>query len=82
MLPPIVTWLVRGVKGKCGGVDVCEGRFYGGWLVKMRLAAAMNIPPTPWQKDTWTSGTWWATSPRTWRTDSSMANIPYIPVGV
>ena len=52
-------------EGESGGVDVYARQSYGGWLVKIRLPAAMNMPPTPWQKETWTPGTWWAASPRT-----------------
>src|SRR5215831_666018 len=46
------------------------------------VPALMNMPPTPWATLTFTPGTWAAASPRSCRTDSWMANIPYIPVCV
>ena len=51
----------------------------GSSLVKTRLPAAMNMPPTPWQNETLAPSTWCGASPRIWRTDSWMAYMPYMP---
>ena len=51
-------------------------------FVSTSVAAAANIPPTPCVTLTVTSGTWAGALPRSCRTDSWMANMPYIPVWV
>ena len=43
---------------------------------------AANMPPTPWHTAIFTSPTWAGAVPRTWRTLSWIANIPYMPVCV
>src|SRR5439155_1130217 len=48
-----------------------------------RVAAALNIPPRPWQIASRQSGTWRAPhSPRSCRTASISVKMPYIPVCV
>src|SRR5262249_39071047 len=51
-------------------------------LPRTRTPEVANMPPFP--STTLISGpsTWAAASPRTWRTDSWMANMPYMPVCV
>src|SRR6218665_2276083 len=51
------------------------------WLDSTSVAAAVNMPPTPWTTLVRTCSTWRKASPRNWRTDSRIANLPYMPVG-
>ena len=40
---------------------------------------AVNMPPTPWATEILASGTWAAAVPRSWRTLSYKAYMPYMP---
>jgi EmrB/QacA subfamily drug resistance transporter len=49
---------------------------------RMSVAADMNMPPLPSTRLVSTPSTCASASPRSWRTDSWIANMPYIPVWV
>src|SRR5688572_5119421 len=56
-----------------------RARAYGCWFVSTIAPLAANIPPTPSAIETWAPGTWAGAMPRSWRTLSCSAYIPYIP---
>lgn len=52
------------------------------WLPRISVAVPENMFAGACTSDTSRSSSWFAASPRSWRTDSWMANIPYMPVCV
>src|SRR6218665_3601294 len=46
------------------------------WLDSTSVAAAVNMPPTPWTTLVRTCSTWRKASPRNWRTDSRIPDKP------
>ena len=65
-------------RGLARGRGAAQGRSFD----MMTVPEAENIPPTPWHTLTFTSGTCAGAMPRTWRTLSCRANMPYMPVWV
>ena len=57
-------------------------RRQGASLVSTRVPAAAKNPATPWATLIRTPSTWAGAVPRSWRIDSWMANMPYMPVWV
>src|SRR5205085_6780356 len=52
---------------------------HGVSLASTRVAPVDSIPPVPWATAMRASGTWFTDSPRSWRTASTMRNMPRIP---
>ncbi len=52
---------------------------YGRSFDVMIVPAAANMPPTPWARLIFAPGTWAGATPRSWRTLSWRAYMPYMP---
>ena len=52
---------------------------YGASLDQMIVPEAPNMPPTPWLIEIFAPGTWAGATPRSCRTLSWMAYMPYMP---
>src|SRR5947199_40772 len=52
---------------------------HGGSVPRTSVAPVDSMPPVPWATATRASGTWFTDSPRSWRTASTMRNMPRIP---
>src|SRR6185369_9316954 len=72
-----------GAVGAAGARVEEHGGAHGTSVEAISVAAALNMPPRPWQSATVQSGTWRSPhSPRSWRTASTSVNIPYMPLCV